>query len=224
MVGRKRGWNHRERAGLQAILPASPPASSTAGRDALRHLWAAGSIPRYVAERLSREAEQRRKVVDSIRDSQTRRRRSYVEMNRFFGKWDEALDGARTGPAWLACPGVALLVAQTLHQHDGREYDLVAFTIMPNHVHVVFAPMRKDDGTYYPLSSIMRSLKGNTARKANLELGRGGAFWQHENYDHVVRDEAELSRIVAYVLDNPVKAGLAQSREEWEWSYSKHGL
>ena len=55
-------------------------------------------------------------------------------------------------------------------------------------------------------------------------LGRSGAFWQHENYDHVVRDEAELNRIVAYVLDNPVRAGLAQSREEWKWSYSQYEL
>jgi putative transposase len=53
-------------------------------------------------------------------------------------------------------------------------------------------------------------------------LRRGGGFWQHENYDHVVRDEAELSRIVAYVLDNPVKAGLAGSRGDWEWSYSRY--
>jgi len=70
----------------------------------------------------------------------------------------------------------------------------------------------------------MSSLKGPTAREANLVLGRSGAFWQHENYDHVVRDEAELNRIVAYVLDNPVRAGLAQSCEEWKWSYSQYEL
>jgi putative transposase len=88
-------------------------------------------------------------------------------------------------------------------------------------VHVVFAPMRRDGGTYHPVSSIVRYVNGSTARKANLVLGRGGAFWHHDNYDHVVRDEAELSRIVAYVLDNPVKAGLAGSRGEWDWNYSK---
>ena len=55
-------------------------------------------------------------------------------------------------------------------------------------------------------------------------LGRRGALWQHENHDHVVRDKAELTRIVAYVLDNPVRAGLARAREEWNWSYSKYEL
>lgn len=182
----------------------------------------AGSVPRDVAERLSREAEQRRKVLDSIGDPQERRRRSYIELNRLFGKWDAVLDGATPGPSWLAQPEVAALVANALHDHDGREYDLVAFCIMPNHVHVVFAPMRKDERTYHSLSSIMRSLKGRTARKANLLLGRGGGFWQQENYDQVVPDEAEVSRIVAYVLDNPVKAGLAQARGGWEWSYSRY--
>jgi len=52
-------------------------------------------------------------------------------------------------------------------------------------------------------------------------LGRRGAFWQHENYDHVVRDKAELSRIITYVLENPVKAELVGPHDQWEWSYSR---
>jgi putative transposase len=71
-------------------------------------------------------------------------------------------------------------------------------------------------------TSMMRSLKGRTARYANLVPGRRGTFWQHENYDHVVRDEAELGRIIAYVLGNPVKAGLARTLAEWQWSYFKY--
>ena len=67
---------------------------------------------------------------------------------------------------------------------------------------------------YRSLSSIMRSLNGRTAREANFALGRSGTFWEHENYDHVVRDEAELGRIITYVLGNPVKAGLADRPEE----------
>jgi hypothetical protein len=47
-------------------------------------------------------------------------------------------------------------------------------------------------------------------------LGRQGDFWQHESYDHVVRDEAELARIVEYVRLNPARAGLPG-----EWVYYK---
>jgi putative transposase len=57
-----------------------------------------------------------------------------------------------------------------------------------------------------------------------LILEREGEFWQHENYDHVVRSEAELSRIIQYVVNNPVQAGLAEKPKDWKWTYSKYGL
>ena len=100
-------------------------------------------------------------------------------------------------------------------------YDLEAFCIMPNHVHAVFTPLAKPDDTYHSLASIMHSLKLWTGRNANQLLGRQGGFWQHENYDHVVRNEAALMRIIRYVLNNPVKAGLVGLSELWPWSYCK---
>jgi len=72
------------------------------------------------------------------------------------------------------------------------------------------------------MSAIMHSLKRYTARQANLLLGREGGFWQHENHDHVVGDEAERQRIITYVLNNPVKAGLVEHWEEWKWIYCKY--
>jgi len=62
-------------------------------------------------------------------------------------------------------------------------------------------------------------LKGYTANKANKILNRTGTFWQHESYDHVVQDEKELERVIAYVLNNPVKAGFVSTWQEWKWSY-----
>jgi REP element-mobilizing transposase RayT len=82
-------------------------------------------------------------------------------------------------------------------------------------------PLTKPDGTYHSLVSIMHSLKRYTARQANLLLVREGQFWQHESYDHVVRDEAERVRIVSYFLSNPEKAGLVASGAAWPWLYSK---
>jgi putative transposase len=70
-----------------------------------------------------------------------------------------------------------------------------------------------------PLNVIMQSLKGWTAWRSNRALGRKGAFWERESYDHVVRDDVEFHRIVRYVLNNPVKAGLVKERREWKWSY-----
>ena len=76
---------------------------------------------------------------------------------------------------------------------------------------------------YNTLSSIMQSLKGYTAWKANRLLGRSGAFWHHESYDHAVRNASEWQRIITYVLNNPVKASLVDEWEKWRWSYYRQG-
>ena len=87
--------------------------------------------------------------------------------------------------------------------------------IMPNHVHVLLLPKTS-------LPVITRWLQGSTARQANLILGRTGeAFWQDESFDHRVRDEAELDRLVRYVEYNPVSAGLATNPRAWHWSSAR---
>ena len=90
---------------------------------------------------------------------------------------------------------------------------------MPNHVHLVCTPLPREDGTYQPLHRVLQSLKRHTARQANRILGRQGPFWQAESYDHVVRDEAELVRIVEYLINNPVKAGLIADGLSWPWTH-----
>ena len=63
----------------------------------------------------------------------------------------------------------------------------------------------------------MHSLKSYTANEANRILGRSGQFWQHESYDHWIRDDAELERVIAYIDGNAVKAGLIARAYEWYW-------
>jgi REP-associated tyrosine transposase len=67
----------------------------------------------------------------------------------------------------------------------------------------------------------MQSLKRYTARQANKILGREGAFWQDESYDHVIQDNDEYIRLINYLLENPVKAGLASKWDAWPWTYRK---
>ena len=124
---------------------------------------------------------------------------------------------------WLRDSRIAGVVARACHYHNGQTYILDVFCIMPNHVHLVCTPLAKADGTYHAMSAIMHSLKGYTAHRANQILRRTGAFWQHENYDHVVRGDNEWRRISTYLLNNPVKAGLVSRPEEWEWSYCRQG-
>jgi REP element-mobilizing transposase RayT len=91
-------------------------------------------------------------------------------------------------------------------------YDLLAWVIMPNHVHAIIRP-------HATMARIMQWLKGRTARKANRILGRvGDSFWQDESFDHWIRSELEFDALVDYVENNPVKAGLVEDREQWFWS------
>jgi putative transposase len=146
---------------------------------------------------------------------------------RWFAKFELLLDQATIGPTWLNDTRIATMLTESLHYRDGKVYRLDAFTIMSNHVHTVFKPLPRgpinrvspDDVQYYSLASIMHSLKGYTAFQANRILGREGEFWAHESYDHWIRDYPEWQRIIAYVLNNPVKAGCCGQWRDWQWSY-----
>jgi REP element-mobilizing transposase RayT len=115
---------------------------------------------------------------------------------------------------WLSDTRVARQVAEAIRAGENQKgfYELQAWVIMPNHVHVLILPR-------VAVPQITHWLKGRTAMEANLLLGRTGeAFWQHESYDHWVRNEREFNRIVAYIEENPVSAGLAAAAEDWPWS------
>lgn len=126
---------------------------------------------------------------------------------------DRKLDAASSGAKFLIREEIAAIVVQALR--EGEElgyYALAAWVIMSNHVHVLLLPR-------VPVSRLMKSLKGYTARHANRLLGRTGTpFWQKESYDHWVRNDEEWNRIAAYIENNPVKAGLVSSPEKYKWS------
>jgi putative transposase len=115
-------------------------------------------------------------------------------------------------------------MTDALFHHNGERYDLIAFVVMPNHVHAVLLPMEvqragEEETKFVPIGKITKGLKGYVAREANRWLGRTGqAFWQDESYDHWVRNEAELARIVTYTESDPVRCGLVARPEDWHWS------
>jgi putative transposase len=183
----------------------------------------AGTIPKDVVERLhaQREARLQKGPPEGVSAGQFRER----VHKQFFAAYDRYLD--RVGPLdWLAKPEVAAIVRGNLYHHAGHKYHLLAYCVMPNHVHGLLQPTDSLPSTEprasdevpdasSPLAKIMHSLKSYTANQANALLRRSGQFWQHESYDHWVRDEDELERIVDYIAWNPVKAGLVAQPHEW---------
>ncbi len=111
-----------------------------------------------------------------------------------------------------------MLVNALQHGATVRQfYDLHAWVIMPNHVHVILRPRVE-------LPDLTRWLKGRTSRIANRILGRTGSpFWQDESFDHWIRSVEELHQLIQYVEGNPVKAGLVQTPDQWPWSSARQG-
>ncbi|MEK7404820.1 MAG: transposase [Acidobacteriota bacterium] len=131
-----------------------------------------------------------------------------------FAALDRQADRATGGSLWLKDPRVVSLAVETLLAGESERgfYEIRAWVVMPNHVHCLLRPFRD-------LAVITRWLKGSTARRANLLLGRTGQpFWQGESWDHWVRNDEELQKLTRYIKRNPVSAGLAATPEDWPWS------
>jgi len=175
----------------------------------------AGSLPDEVIVRLKEEHQLSEQLLLKIKDEKLRKKKIADRHKQYFNNFDKMLDKAVNGKDWLKDERVAKTIAEAIHFCDKKVYDLLVYCIMPNHVHIVFTIERSSTSLY----KILQSLKAYTARDANKLLNRKGAFWQHESYDHVVRDRKELERIVNYVLNNPVKAGFVTCWNQWKWSY-----
>ena len=131
-----------------------------------------------------------------------------------FAALDAALDASQQGPLWLKNRNIAGQVTSAVH-HGAvtlKFYQLHAFVVMPNHVHLLITP-------YVPMPRITNGLKGVTARTANRMLSlQENHFWQDESFDHWVRNRSELARITHYIEQNPVRAGLIRQASLWPWS------
>jgi len=184
-----------------------------------------GSLPRKKIEELKEEYEKLKELTSQAILKGSKKQtyeKYYLKQKQLIGKYDDYLHKSTTGPHYLKEKKIAQLVCSSIKYWDGTKYDLLAYTVMSNHVHIVFTPLNKEDGDYHSLESIMHSIKSYTATEANKILGRKGKpFWEHESFDHYSRSNEETERIVQYVLYNPVKAGLVETWQEWPWSYFK---
>jgi REP element-mobilizing transposase RayT len=120
------------------------------------------------------------------------------------------------GACWLARPDIAQAVEQALLHFDGERYRILAWCVMPNHVHVV-----TETTADYSHGSIVATWKSFSAKQANRILGRNGMFWMPDYYDRTIRDDRHFATMIAYVESNPVKAGLIDKAELWPFSSAR---
>jgi putative transposase len=167
----------------------------------LPHLYVIGQ-PLFVTFRLYRSLPANRTFPPSKLTSG----QAFVAMDRL-------LDAARSGPTFPKQREIAQLVLDSIDYGAAiGHYQLHAFVIMSNHVHLLLTPNINPTQLLCPLKSV-------TAKKANLLLNRTGKpFWQDESYDHLVRNGQEFRRIQRYIEWNPVNACLATTPEQYPWS------
>ena len=207
----------------------------------------AASIPKStVREYKARKGwldNQLRRALTVVQDDKTPELTKWLEriekFNRqWFLKFESILHQANHGPMWMRDERIAETVAENLRRLDAKAYRLDAYSVMSNHVHTIFQPFvaetnlqeikGKDGRSFfvsdYPgLSKIMHSVKGRSARECNIILARSGSFWEHESFDHVIRP-GRFDSTMRYVLNNPVKAGLAKHWRDWPWNYCRKEL
>jgi REP element-mobilizing transposase RayT len=198
-----------------AAIPGGPTAGGPKGwysRGYLPHLDQAGlyqsitfrlydSVPAQVIERWKEELRWRENLPSDAPAVVTLRQRIVT------------YEDAGHGACWLCQTSIATLVENALLHFDGERYRLIAWCIMPNHVHVLIETYAER-----PLDKVLHSWKSFTAQQANNLLNRSGEFWAREYYDRYIRDEKHLAQTIKYIEQNPVKAGLVDLAEAWRFS------
>jgi putative transposase len=204
------------------------------------------SIPQAVLKQHQQEKQLLRKQLEKTqvkilklneREDQEIKEKLESFRRRWFLRFEEILDQAESGPTWLQDQRLAKIVADSLHYHDQKSYQLQAYCVMSNHVHVVMTPFLNeselqenwDDEKFFfssphaSLSKIMHSLKSYTAHECNKILERTGQFWEVESFDHTIR-AGKFEKTINYVTQNPVKAGLVKNWQDWKWSYKRKNV
>ena len=125
---------------------------------------------------------------------------------------EEYIDQGR-GACILSDHACARSVQQVFEHFDGERYRLIAWVIMPNHVHVIVEQLPG-----HRLGDVVRSWKSYSARRINAQNGCRGTFWAPDYFDRFIRNEKHLANAIRYVEGNPVKAGLVRDAADWLFS------
>jgi REP element-mobilizing transposase RayT len=172
----------------------------------------ADSLPRAVLESYLRERHEVVKRAEAAGRAMTESEQA--RLRELHSEGVEKYLDAGHGDCVLRHDDAARIVRDALEHFDGQKYDIRAWCVMPNHVHVVTRPRPGHE-----LSSVLHSWKSYTSNQINKRRGRKGTLWQPEYYDHLLRDAEDFDHAIRYVLANPGAAGLV----DWPWCGTTFG-
>ena len=176
------------------------------------------TIPKAVAEEYERRIKEWTEEIAKLPEEDKK-----LKLNdknaRSFAWFDELIAKSDEVPQLLHKEGFREIIEESFKHFDGIRYKLLCYCIMSNHVHVLISPLLQDDGKIFSIPHIVYTWKKYTAAAINKLMESKGNLWQKEIYDRLVRDEKELGRVVEYILNNPVKAGLVAQWWQWKGNY-----
>jgi REP element-mobilizing transposase RayT len=127
-----------------------------------------------------------------------------------------------TDHRWVLPEPARPIVLECCLHDNGKKLDLRAAVVMPDHVHMIFTPLVNTQAMeIYSLAEIMDAVKGASAHKVNQAFRRKGRVWQAESFDHVLRSSENLDAKIQYLLENPVRRGLARTWTDYPWLWKK---
>jgi REP element-mobilizing transposase RayT len=185
----------------------------------------AGSIPKFVLERLKQnkeqalvEAQRKASLLSGHLSGIVFKREQHLINGKYEMEVDSVLDKAENGPYYLSDPFIAQEIIKSLkHLHERKDIYLYAVCVMSNHVHVLIGC--PEEREVLDLANFMRRHKSFTANLANRHLDRTGLpFWEKNYFDRMVR-RGKFSTVMSYVLNNPVAAGLVHSWRDWRHTF-----
>ena len=205
-----KGSANRPPPGRPPVLPPAPPSGNNPATPVspVSTYWAVfrltDALPAELMTRLRSEEEEANRAEGG--DESTLRRRIAQRI--------EAELNAGHGDCWLRDEQVARLVQSALQAGHGRRYTLRAWSVLPNHLQVIFTAAEGVDP-----GAVVREWRSYTTSQVNLALDRGAVeLWERVPYLRALEDEAEVMRRIRNVEFRAVNAGLCRRPRDWKWS------
>ena len=145
------------------------------------------------------------------------KKRKHKEIDQLYKDYiEDFLDNSGNEKDWLFNEAICKEVISAIQFYNEKRYSVIAYCIMPNHVHLILNTMNY---TFHPIGDLLKSIKQFSGKQANKILNRKGQFWHGESYDHIIKSRNELAERIDYLINNPVKAKLVSNGQDWKGTY-----
>lgn len=175
------------------------------------------TLPHHLID-LHTEIHEQLHEVKQQKDSH-RKHQQILAYTKMIEDYDAILGRCEDAHLSLCEPRIAVMMCNAFKFYDTNLYELHAFCLMPNHIHLLIKPLQNHKGEYCKISGIVQRLKSYTAKEINHIIGKEGKVWGDDYFDRFIRNQDDYNNTVNYILYNPVKANLIALAENWHYSY-----